>query len=47
MIASVTDVSKTLKNKIRHPLSCLVDSNAFVRQIDESVSLFSALHVKT
>ena len=34
MIASVTDVSKTLKNQIRLPLSLLVYLNVFARQTD-------------
>ena len=34
MIASVTDVSKTLKNQIRLPLSKLVYLDIFARQTD-------------
>ena len=34
MIASVTDVSKTIKNQIRLPLSQLKNLNVFARQTD-------------
>ena len=34
MIASVTDVTKTLKNQIRFSLSLLVILNVFARQTD-------------